>query len=107
MLAEAVAVDNASPMNVQVWPPPSGSPGALVLDYWAAFAVPGAVSDAVNYSVAVEDMLHWNLALRLYPNYSGTRVPLDFIAAQAQASKQVVLSLNGDINGQHQQQAAA
>ena len=65
-----VGADTAFPLiNVRVFPPPSSTPGSLELDYYTPIVQFAAVGTSITLPQGWEDMLHWNLARRLYAQY--------------------------------------
>jgi hypothetical protein len=65
-----VGADTAYPLiNVRVFPPPSNTPGTLELSFYTPMAQFATVNDTINLPQGWQDMLHFNLAKRLYPQY--------------------------------------
>jgi len=65
-----VGADTSYPLiNVRVFPPPSSTPGSLELAYYTPIAQFALVSSSITLPQGFEDMLHWNLARRLYAQY--------------------------------------
>jgi hypothetical protein len=100
-LAKVLAADGASPnINLQVFPVPAPSPGTLWLDYWAALAQFATVGDTLAMPVGFQNALHYGLALKLHPLYARPgATSIDYIAAQASASKAKLSELNAAILG--------
>jgi hypothetical protein len=100
VLATILAADRDSPsINLRVFPMPASGPGSLWLDYWIALAQFGSVSDTVDLPTGYEDALHFNLALRLYPQYGRPGGIDPVLAANAQISKAALVDLNSQIIG--------
>jgi hypothetical protein len=65
-----VAADTSYPLiNVRVFPPPSNTPGTLELAYYTPVTQFVTVGDTISLPQGWQDMLHFNLAQRLYPQY--------------------------------------
>jgi hypothetical protein len=109
VLATALAADNAWPsINIRVYPMPAPNPGTLLLDYWTALTAFTAVTETVNLPPGFEDALHFNLALRLYPEYvNGGTPPLAVVEGNARSSKMAIVALNAQINAQRVDSMAA
>jgi hypothetical protein len=106
VLAEMVAADMGFPsINLKLFPTPAAGPGSLELDYWIPLTQFTAVTDVVTLPDGWLDMLHFNLALRLYPQYPREGGIDPVLAANAQNSKLSIVAKNAAILGQ--QQAAA
>jgi hypothetical protein len=102
-LAEVLAADGSFPnINLRVHPMPAAAPGTLWLDYWMAIAQFVTVGDTVNMPDGWPDALHFNLAVRLYPQYARAGGMDPVLAANAQTSKGALNDLNAKILGQQQ-----
>lgn len=89
-----VGADTSYPnINVRVFPPPSATPGQIEFSYWTPLLPFVTVGDTVNLPDGFPEMLHWNLAKRLYTRYpSPSR--LQTINDEAQSSKQALIEQN-------------
>lgn len=100
VLALKLAADGAYPsINLRVFPVPAPGPGSLLIDYWTALAAFATVGDTVNLSEGIEDALHFNLAIALYPQYARAGGIDPVLASNAQNSKAALVALNADILG--------
>lgn len=101
VLVKVLAADGDSPnINVRLWPTPAAGPGSLEITYWAALAAFATVGDSVTLPEGFEDALHFNLAVRLYPQY-GRQGGIDqVLASNAQTTKAALVQLNAQILGQ-------
>jgi hypothetical protein len=108
VLANTVAADGSFPnINIKVFPVPAAAPGTLWLDYWSAIAQFITVGDTLNLPAGWQDALHFNLAVRLYPQYARAGGIDPVLAANAQSSKGALVALNAQILGEQQQAPAA
>lgn len=90
-----VGTDTAYPnLNVRVFPPPSGNPGSIELFYWTPIAQFATVGDTVTLPSGFQDALHYNLAVRLYPQYARQGGIPPELAAMAQATKAAIVEQN-------------
>jgi hypothetical protein len=65
-----VGADTSYPnINVRVFPPPSSPVGTIELAFYTPMAQFATVGDTINLPQGWQDMLHFNLAKRLYPQY--------------------------------------
>jgi hypothetical protein len=98
-LTKFLAADGSSPfINLRVHPVPAATAGTLWLDYWMALTQFATVGDTVNMPVGFQSALHWGLALKLHPLYARPgAASLEYIAAQAAASKAKLAELNAAI----------
>lgn len=100
VMPEIMAADQGFPsINIKLFPTPAASPATLWLDYWVAIAAFATVGDTVTLPPGYEDALHFNLALRLYPQYPRNG-NLDTLMALAKESKDSLMQLNAQILGQ-------
>lgn len=101
-----VGVDTAYPLiNVRIHPPPSFVLGTIELGYWTPITQFATVTDVLAFEDGFEEMLHFNLAIILYPQY-GRQGGIDpVLAANAQNSKAKIVAMNstGSAPGQVQQ----
>lgn len=104
VLAEMVAADGAFPfINIEVFPTPDASPGALRLDFYAYLESLGTVSPLILPD-GWEAALHFNLAIALYPQYARVGSgAIEALAANAQNSKGIIVRRNAEILGMQQQ----
>jgi hypothetical protein len=97
VLPQALAVDNAFPnLNVKVFPTPAAG-GNVELDYWTEIAQFATVGDTVNLPPGFEDALHFNLAVRLYPQYARSSGADQGLLANAQMTKNAIARLNTEV----------
>ena len=90
-----LAADTAYPLlNVQVFPTPGQAPGTVQVKYWVPIGAPVSVDDVVNLPPGFEDMLHFNLAVRLYSQYARAGGIPPELAANAQNTKAVIIAQN-------------
>lgn len=95
-IPKAVGADTAYPLiNVRVSPAPSATPGTLTLGYWTPIAQISDFTAALSLPDGWPEMLHWNLALELFPQYARPGQTLDAIAAMAQNAKARLVDQNG------------
>jgi hypothetical protein len=105
-IPEAVGADTNYPLiNIAVYPPPSSSPGTLTLHYWTPIPAFATVGDTVSLPPGYEDMLHFNLAVRLAPQYARATGITQELAANAQNSKASIIQQNTMMSMQPQQAA--
>ena len=103
VLGEVLAVDGSFPsINLRIHPMPAASPGGLWLDFWSAIAQFVTVGDTVTLPDGWQDALHFNLALRLYPQYARAGGIDPTLAANAQTTKGALNALNAQILGMMQ-----
>lgn len=96
VLAQAIATDNSFPLiNVKVFPTPASSPGNLEIDYWTPLAQFVSTTDVVSLPPGFEDALHFNLAVRIAPQYG--KQPNALLMANAQMTKQAITEVNASI----------
>lgn len=90
-----VGADTAYPLiNVRVHPPPGANPGNIELGYWTPITQFATVTDVLAFEDGFEEMLHFNLAVILYPQY-GRQGGIDpVLAANAQNSKARIVAMN-------------
>lgn len=94
-----LAADASWPLiNIRVFPVPFG--GTLDLTFWSPITAPASVSDTVTLPPGFEDMIHYNLAVRLYPKYSRVGGMSPELAANAQNTKASVVAQNSPIQTQ-------
>jgi hypothetical protein len=104
VLAKVLAADGSSPsINLRVFPVPATSPGTLWLDYWMELAQFATTGDSVTLPDEFVDALHFNLAVRLYPQYARAGGIPPELAANAQSTKQALVARNSAIQGLDQQ----
>lgn len=90
-----VGVDTAYPLiNVRVHPPPSVTVGTLELGYWTPITQFATVTDVLAFEDGWEEMLHFNLAVILFPQYGRTGGIDPVLAANAQNSKARIVAMN-------------
>src|SRR5579883_1336177 len=90
-----VAADTSFPLiNLRVFPPPSSSPGTIELAFWTPLLKFATVGDTVNMPDGWEDLLHFDLALRLYPQYARSSGLDPGLAANAQNAKAALIPQN-------------
>jgi hypothetical protein len=101
VLALKLAVDASAPLiNIRIFPTPATAPGLLWLDYWLVLAGFGAVSDdASGLTLEMQNALHWNLAVALYPQYPRAGGMPPELAANAQNSKGSIVELQRSLQG--------
>lgn len=103
VLAAVLAADGSFPsINLRVHPMPAASPGLLWLDYWSALAQFVTVGDTINLPDGWNDALHFNLAVRLYPQYARAGGIDPVLASNAESTKAALVKLNADILGMTQ-----
>lgn len=94
-IPQIVGADTAFPLvNLRVWPPPSAQPGLLELAYWTPVTAFVAPTDVIALPQGWEDMLHFNLAIKLYPQYARQGGIPPELAANAQNSKLALVQQN-------------
>jgi hypothetical protein len=90
-----LAADTAYPLiNVRVYPAPAYPAGQVELAYWVPLTSFVTVGDTVSLPTGWEDMLHFNLAVRLAPQYARATGITQELAANAQNSKASIVSQN-------------
>lgn len=105
-LAQRVAADQAYPgINIVVYPTPATAPGTLYLDYYAPLTQPATVSDTVTLPDGWQEMLHFNLAVLLSPQYGRGGDQLTLVASNAANAKQKIAQKNASIIGLQPQAA--
>lgn len=96
ILPMIIGADTAFPLlNARVFPAPANSLATIDLGFWIPLAQFATLADVINLPPGFEDMLHFNLAMRLYtqyarPNWDG----LQALAANAQNTKAVIVAQN-------------
>jgi hypothetical protein len=94
-----LAADTSWPLiNIRVFPAPIG--GNIEVVFWTPITAFATVGDTVNLPPGFEEMLHFNLSLRLYPKYARVGGIPPELAANAQNSKAVIVAMNSPIAGQ-------
>lgn len=94
-IPEFVGADTSYPLiNVRVFPPPSATPGTLELAYWVPIAQISDFTATISLPEGWPEMLHWNLALRLFPQYARPGQVIDVIAGNAQNAKASIVNQN-------------
>ena len=90
-----LAADSAYPLiNLRVYP---ATAAILELGYWTPIDQFTSVSQTVDMPPGFVDLLHWNLAVSLYPQYERVGGLSPAVAAEAQNSKAVIISQNAAI----------
>ena len=98
-MPEMFVYDNSFPLiNVRLFPLPNSSATIMWLDYWAAITALG-ISDTINMPPGYEDALHFNLALRLQPQYGRANGVDPALVTMAGESKAAIVKLNAEILG--------
>lgn len=106
VLAGAVAADQGYPViNIVVFPTPAATPGTLYLDYYSPLTAPAAVGDAVTLPDGWDEMLHFNLAIALAPQYARGGEASKILAAMAANTKDAIAAKNAAAIGLVQQAA--
>ena len=94
-IPSVVGADTSYPsINIRVFPPPSSAPGVIELHYWTPIASFSTVGDTVSLPPGYEDMLHFNLAVHLAPQYARATGITQELAANAQNSKAAIIQQN-------------
>lgn len=94
-IPKAVAADTAYPLvNVRIFPPPSATPGTLELAYWTPITQIADFTVAVSLPDGWTDMLHFNLAISLAPQYARPGQSLEILASNATNRKASIVSQN-------------
>ena len=92
---EVVGADTNYPnLNVRISPAPSGTPGTIELGYWTELTSFATVGDTVNMPQGWVDLLHFQLALRLYPQYARAGGVDPGLLANAQQAKAAITQEN-------------
>ena len=100
----ALGADSAYPLiNLRVYPATSA---LLELGYWTPVDQFTGVGQTVDLPSGWVDMLHWNLAVELFPQYERVGGLSPALAAKAQDSKAVLIMQNAS-NSQPAAQVAA
>jgi hypothetical protein len=100
VLPQALAVDAAFPLfNLKVFPTPAPSPGNLELDYWTEIAQFVTVGDTLALPPGFQDALHFNLAVKLYPQYAKSGGIDQALLLNAQQTKAAITALNAAVQG--------
>jgi len=94
-IPKILGADTAYPaINLRIFPPPSANAGTLELDYWIPVAQVTDFTVATGLPDGWERMLHFNLAVDLYPQYPRQGGIPPELAANAQNSKASLVSQN-------------
>jgi hypothetical protein len=100
-----VGADTAYPLiNIRIHPLPSFVVGTLELGYWTPITQFTTVTDVLAFEDGFEEMLHFNLAVILFPQYGRTGGIDPVLAANAQNSKAKIVAMNSTRAPQAQQQ---
>lgn len=100
-----VGADTAYPLiNIRVAPVPSNAGGAIELAYWTGITAFSSLNDTVTLPPEFEDALHFNLAVRLSPQYSRASGLDPALAANAQNTKAAIVQQNRMLRQQQPQQ---
>jgi hypothetical protein len=90
-----VGADTAYPLiNIRIHPPPGSTTGTLELGYWTPITQFATVTDVLAFEDGLEEMLHFNLAVILYPQYGRAGGIDPVLAANAQNSKAKIVAMN-------------
>jgi hypothetical protein len=94
-IPKMVAADTAYPLiNVRVFPPPSTAPGSLELAYYTPITQVTDFTATVALPEGWNQLLHFNLAVALSPQYTRQGGISQELAANAQNSKAVIVAQN-------------
>ena len=94
-IPQIVGADEAWPLlNVRVFPTPSFSPGTIEIAYWSPLTQFATVADVLNLPDGWFEMLHTNLAVKLYPKYARVGGMTPELAANAQNAKLSLVQQN-------------
>lgn len=95
-IPKIVGADEAWPLiNVRVFPiPATGGSGSIEIAYWTVIQQFVAVGDTISLPPGYFQMLHWNLAVLLYPKYARVGGMPPEVAAMAQNSKLSLVQQN-------------
>lgn len=89
-----LGADTAYPsINVRIYPPPVAT-GAAEITYWTPVTKFAAVGDTVALPDGWERMLHWLLAMDLFPQYARAGQTAELIAGEAQNAKSSIIGQN-------------
>jgi hypothetical protein len=101
-----LGADTAWPLlNVKIFPAVTCS---VELVYWTPIAAFASTGDTVNFPPGYEAMLHWALAVQLYPQYARVSgQTLEVIAGNAQQAKLSLVQQNTPNTGASQPQQVA
>jgi hypothetical protein len=100
ILPQALAADNGYPLlSLKVFPMPAAGAGTLDIDYWTPLSKFSTVSDTVDLPPGFEEALHFNLAVRLYPQYSRNNGIDQALLLNAQNSKAGITALTASVLG--------
>jgi hypothetical protein len=109
-IPSVLAADTSFPsINIRIFPPPPATGmGNVELAYWTPIPAFATVGDTVSLAPGYEQMLTYNLAVFLYPEYGDREQGLDPVLAQnAQQSKLAIIQQNTILMQQQSAPAAA
>lgn len=90
-----LAADTSYPLiNVRVWPPPAATAGSVEVAYFTPIAAITNFAATVALPPGWEDMLHFNLAVRLHHIYARETGISAELLANAQNSKASIVNQN-------------
>lgn len=99
IIPKLLGADTAFPLiNIRVFPPPSGTTGNVEVAYWTPVPQISDFSQSYNLPEGWALMLHWGLAVLLFPQYARVGQTIDVIVANAQNSKASIVAQN-NMNG--------
>jgi hypothetical protein len=94
-IPKIVGADTAYPLiNIRILPPPNHLPGQLELAYWTPISQVADFGATIALPDGWENMLHFNLAVALAPQYARQGGPTAELLANAQNSKASLVSQN-------------